>query len=873
MNIKKRLQEVSIEKKNLRYRLPVIFSFFFFVPIIGFFYMSLKYNILEDEYIALFFLFFLTSSLFGFALIRKIFDQVSTISKNISENVAKDISGFHQPGVTNELNGIVQSFHALDRELLRKFEQLNKQETQITTLKELSDLCYVTFDTEDLLHVTLERALKMVNADIGSVLILEQPHREAFVVLAAFGLEEFIKKGDRVDFAGSIAKFAVINKFPLLVEDIEKDTRFGRENRPHYGTKSFLCLPLKSIYDVFGVLTLSRKKTDIPFTMGDADILIPLLSNAAFTYDNIRLTKKSGENVRQIKTLENIFKLLNSSLQDSELFHALLNEFRDEVPFDLTLLMTRVENTPDRLSLLDFVAFVPQIIGLARGSHYCFSGSVFDRVIKQESALFLEDISELSHPIEQELFGKQGLRTVVLSPLKSGGKVMGILAVGAFNPDALQGKEYQIARMSYTLTLAIEQNRLTSSIMKRDQEMEAIKQIGGILASSTFDMDKVLKHTMEMIEEIMDVEAGSLLFLDKNELEFKAGFNLDLEPLGSFRPKLGQGIAGYSAARGESVLVRDIQTSQYYDPEFDRLTGFKTRSVLCVPLVSQGKVLGVIEVLNRQHGDFDTKDIQLLQSIATSVSIALENARLYQATLSMAEHERSIRNMFQKFVPKEIVDQITHDSLGERPVVDELKTLTLLNIDIRNFSVLGSSIGPQKTVAILNHFFAVMGDIVFKYGGIVDKYLGDGFLAVFGAPLSGISDADNAISAALEMKKNLPVINEYLSDKIEIPLTIGISVHTGEAVVGNIGFDKKMDYTVIGDSVNVAFRLQELTKNRPNIVLISDKTRRAVMKSLLDVREFGEYNAGQIMDELKIYELLGQQGKPKVESKTEPIYE
>ncbi|HCX91013.1 MAG: hypothetical protein CO106_09995 [Deltaproteobacteria bacterium CG_4_9_14_3_um_filter_44_9] len=108
-------------------------------------------------------------------------------------------------------------------------------------------------------------------------------------------------------------------------------------------------------------------------------------------------------------------------------------------------------------------------------------------------------------------------------------------------------------------------------------------------------------------------------------------------------------------------------------------------------------------------------------------------------------------------------------------------------------------------------------------------------------------------------------MNEYLSDKIEIPLTIGISVHTGEAVVGNIGFDKKMDYTVIGDSVNVAFRLQELTKNRPNVVLISDKTRRAVVKSLLDVREFGEYNAGQIMGELKIYELLGQQGKPKVE--------
>ena len=228
MNFRKRLEELSLGKKDLKYRLPVIFAFFFFAPLIGFFYLSLRYNILDNEYTAVFFLIFLTSLLIGFVLIRQVFDQLSAISKNISENVAKEIPGFNQQETINELNGIVQSFQALDKELIRKFEQLNKKEMQIITLKELSDLCYVTFDTEDLLNVTLERALNIVNADIGSVLILEQPHREAFVVLATFGMEEILKKGDRVDFAGSIAKFAVINKSPVLVEDIEKDTRFGR---------------------------------------------------------------------------------------------------------------------------------------------------------------------------------------------------------------------------------------------------------------------------------------------------------------------------------------------------------------------------------------------------------------------------------------------------------------------------------------------------------------------------------------------------------------------------------------------------------------------------------------------------------------------
>jgi adenylate cyclase len=150
-----------------------------------------------------------------------------------------------------------------------------------------------------------------------------------------------------------------------------------------------------------------------------------------------------------------------------------------------------------------------------------------------------------------------------------------------------------------------------------------------------------------------------------------------------------------------------------------------------------------------------------------------------------------------------------------------------------------------------------MGEIVFKHHGIVDKYLGDGFLALFGAPVSNIYDADNAVTTALEMKNAMAAINEHFSNEIDVPLSIGISIHTGEAVVGNIGFEKKMDYTVIGDSVNVVFKLQDLTKFAPNSVLISEKTLRAMMKLRLDIREMGMYHAGEALGELKIYELLG----------------
>jgi class 3 adenylate cyclase len=221
--------------------------------------------------------------------------------------------------------------------------------------------------------------------------------------------------------------------------------------------------------------------------------------------------------------------------------------------------------------------------------------------------------------------------------------------------------------------------------------------------------------------------------------------------------------------------------------------------------------------------------------------------------------------MFQKFVPKEVLDKIIYDSESDKPVVEELKTVTLLNIDIRGFSELSRKIGSQKTVALLNSFFSVMGGVVFKHHGIVDKYLGDGFLALFGAPVSSTKDADNAIAAGFEMKKSLDAVNRYLERKFDATVKMGISIHTGEVVVGNIGFEQKMDYTVIGDPVNTVFRLQNLTKSFPNGILISENTLRAArtrphvgqIKTSADLaEEFGD---------MKVYELLSEKtDKPYV---------
>jgi GAF domain-containing protein len=731
MKLYKWLGEDSLRNRTLSYKLNIIFGLFFLFPVFGFLYFGIKHNVLTDKYVPLFFIGVLSFSLVGFIILRSLFDKITHLSDQMIDNSFADVAGDKLKTGADELQNIVESFSVLQKQFGNTFNLLEKKASDISILKELSELCYVTFDPEEILYVTLERALLLTRSDLGSVLTIEKKGRKTFVVKASVGLGKYVKLGDRIDFESSIAKYAVINKSPLVVKDLEKDRRFGRANLPHYGTKSFVCMPIKTSNDIIGVLTLSRKDDSKVYTHEDIESLTPLLSNAAFTYENLRLIKENDRGFMQLRSIEKIFKIINSSFRDSELLQAVLTEMHAVIPFDMALLMTKNDQRPNRLTVFDMLSYCPTDI--TKGSWLDCSNTVFEKVLKQETTVvqdtddakdsesvrdkFNEDITV----IERELFNRAERKTCLLTPLRVDGVVTGVLALSAKSPGLFNGMQNLIEWIANGLSIAIERNRLSAAVFKRSQELETIKQVGSALASSTFDMKKVLKYTMDMVRVLMNVEAGSLLFLDHSELELAVAFNTQLESMKKFRLKMGQGIAGYVAARGEAIIVNDTQKSPHFFPGVDRHTGYVTRSALCVPMISQGKVIGVIEVLNKRNGDFTPNDEDLLQSIASSVSIAIENARLYKETVSMAEHERSMRRMFQKFVPKEVLENIIHEGNGARAVLDEIKTVTLLNIDIRGFTELAMEMGPQKTVSLLNKFFSVMGEIVFKYNGIVDK--------------------------------------------------------------------------------------------------------------------------------------------------------
>ncbi len=848
---------LSAKEQSLYQRLTIVFGFFFLIPTFGLLYFLITYDLLTDQHVPVFFLAFLFCSLAGFVTLRVLFEKISRLSNNLTQALEKDFSSNGIRKGTDEVANISKSIDLFEKRLKNTFSQLERKVSDISVLKELSDLCYVTFDPEELLYITLERGLKITHADIGSVLILENLPEKHFVIKASIGQEGKLSIGDTVDFHTSVAKYAVINKAPFVVADIEKDSRLGRINKAQYASKSFVCLPIKTIRDIIGVLTISRKKSADIFTLEDVEALIPLVSNAAFTYENLRLLKDLEKADQNEKYLSWLISTTNSSMQEIELYQSLLKNTIRMVPLCGTVLLLKDPATPDQVQVIDF--YSKNNTRLKRGELFSYKGTLLESMFVQVDTTVVENLSDMAMdtPLEKTLLLSHGGNAAMIHPLVNSGKMTGCFVFIHENKTDALNYQNLTHLVTNVFALAMEKSTLSKSAQQRSSELSTIKQIGSVLASSTFDIEQVLSYTMDMIRVAMQVEAGSLMLIEDNVLKLKTVFNMNMEKLTDFSVQLGQGIAGQVAAKGDCIIDNHVQESRLFFSAIAKASGFITRSVLCVPMISQGRVIGVIEVLNKTNGHFVSEDQQLLQSIASSVSIAIENSRLYKETLSIADQERAIRQIFQKFVPKAIVDKIVHGDVQSQSLMEEFKTITLLNVDLRNFSRMAATIGPQKTVSALNSFFSTMGEIVFAHQGIVDKYLGDGFLALFGAPLATISDADNAVSAAIEMKQALTGLNADLKEKMNLSVHIGISIHTGEVVVGNIGFEKKMDYTVIGDAVNSVFNIQDLTRHLPDVILVSEKTIKS-LRHPVKVNEIKIPDEHTKVEGLKVFELLSQ---------------
>jgi len=245
-------------------------------------------------------------------------------------------------------------------------------------------------------------------------------------------------------------------------------------------------------------------------------------------------------------------------------------------------------------------------------------------------------------------------------------------------------------------------------------------------------------------------------------------------------------------------------------------------------------------------------DLSVSVPVTTRDELGVLTESFNRMARSLREKEM-IKRAFTRYVAREVAEEVLKDP--DHPMVSgERREVTVLFCDIRGFTSMSERLTPEEVVSALNEFYTLMIETIFKHDGTLDKFLGDAVMAVFGAPIAHPDHAARAVKTALDMRQAVGELGKRRRAARKEPFEVGIGVSLGEVVAGTVGTEERMEYTVIGDSVNVAARLQD--RARPGSILLSKRTYDAV-RDLVDAKSLGRMKVRGKEEEVEVYEIRG----------------
>ncbi len=404
-----------------------------------------------------------------------------------------------------------------------------------------------------------------------------------------------------------------------------------------------------------------------------------------------------------------------------------------------------------------------------------------------------------------------------------------------------------IERSLNDVRLRQEKDALTERVIQNNrelqlrlQELNVLYSIGKSVTALT-EIEQLLPRVVDAAVKLTNAEEGFLHLLEKEKTVCRAAKRAN-QPRAEW----------VNIEVQDKVAARVIETAQpvIVTPEGSKSKG-STYTTAAAPLVIGNQVIGVLGVRNvsQNAAVFTRHDSALLSALTDYAAIAIENSRNYEALRVAKDNEKAkIRTMFQRFVPPRVVDHVL-----ERPENAQLggkrQEITVLFADIRGYSAYAENISPEKVVEMLNDYMSLAANVILSYGGTLDKYLGDGIMAIFNAPEVQVNHVNQAVEAALTLQQ---AARELAAQRSE-DLTFGIGINVGEAVVGYIGTDSAINYTAVGDAVNVAKRIQEAAK--PGQILIEETVVRR-LNGDAKVETIGELKFKNRTQPVSVYELI-----------------
>ena len=384
------------------------------------------------------------------------------------------------------------------------------------------------------------------------------------------------------------------------------------------------------------------------------------------------------------------------------------------------------------------------------------------------------------------------------------------------------------AEVAPTVPAGVARDKVLEALQRKANILTALYEMSKTL-SSVFDLEAIFSKATDVIFRSTPADRVVALLAEGNGSDNPEDVKLNPiamrardESLNNHARKLsiGRTITRKVMRDRVALLSQDAASDEQF-AGVDSIVSQGVRSTICAPLVGESRVHGAIYADRLDpFAAFKPDDLELISAVAAQTAIAVENARAHERLA----REEVARANYSRFLPEYVVKQML-----ENPESFKLggvnQTITVLFADIRGFTSISEHTQPEKIVGLLNRYFSAMTDIIFAHGGTLDKYLGDGLMALFGAPTTTPEDASNALNAAVAMQRRLLGINTELKQEGFLEIGVGIGLHTGEVTVGYIGSERRSEYTAIGDSVNTAARLESNAKGGE--ILISDATAKA----------------------------------------------
>lgn len=675
-----------------------------------------------------------------------------------------------------------------------KLRQADRKLKQAEMLLNVSRRVAAIESLDEVLEIIVEMTTWELGAERGTLFLNDPVTDELYSRFAQGNFQREIRILNNTGVAGAVFQTGE----GLIILDAYADSRFNRsvDEQTGFKTRSILCAPVKTVKgDLIGVIqVLNKKKGD--FSDEDLDLLEAMTTQASVALQSTQFVEKMKKSRQQELEFLDLVTDVTSDLELGSLLSKVMTEATRMLSADRGTLFINDEKTNQlfsRVAMGDSIGEIrlPNTAGIA--------GAVFTSAKSVNIPYAYADLRF------NPAFDKQTgyfTRSILCIPVTNkDGKVIGVTQVlnkrgGPFTAE----DESRLKAFTSQIAIALENATLFEDVqnMKNYNESMLESMTNGVI---TLDEDGKIVTCNAAALRILRVKVGDII--GKKSVDFFVEDNAWMVEQGSQVDESGE---------GDIKMDASLQVGEVEKPDTISV------NITCLPLLSpEKKKLGIM---------------YMIEDISS---------------------EKRMKSTMSRYMDPGLADQLMaggDDALGGRAI-----TATVLFSDVRGFTTLTETLGPQGTVQMLNEYFTIMVECISREGGMLDKFIGDAIMAGFGVPIPHDDDEDRAVRAGIAMISELWEWNKERVKKGEMPIDMGLGLNTDNVVTGNIGSPKRMDYTMIGDGVNLAARLESACKQYAARILISDLTYKK-LKGTYRIRDIDRVVVKGKTKPVEIFEVL-----------------